>query len=393
MLYINKCDDADVELLRSPMLIEPQLATCLGQVLVNLDITAFRGQGLQATFDMDCISVLSNLQHLCVTDNSSDWGLGCFWRTKRALSCLCSLRTCWFDQCLLEGPIFSALSGLPHLKTLELSACYLPEQHLQLDHQHFTALEVFSLQYNGDQASPKFDLLLEVANTVCPLRELLLEQCSLGQSSVCFSCMTNLTALRFDDCVFNGAPGVWLSEVLNNATQLQELTIDASCSAFPEGVCQLRSLQCLRLPYNGLSTLPSTLVNLSSLSELDLSQNSFNSIPQVLEQMTHLCRLDMYCSGDDVHQLTRPLTFLSAFTKLELFNWNEPAESWNSLSMMYIGQLRAAMYRAFKHRSSSDRPVIDLFRRKGQCDLLFNGITPFYDASSSDFERSESDPE
>ena len=184
-----------------------------------------------------------------------------------------------------------------------------------------------------------------------------------------------------------------MSEALDNATQLQELTIEGSCSAFPEGVCQARSLQCLRLPYNGLSTLLTTLINLSSLKRLDLSQNSFHSIPQVLEQMTHLCRLYLYCNREDVHQLTRPLTFLSAYTKLENFTWNEPTESWNSLSMMYTGQLHATMYRAFKHRSISDQPIIDLFHRRNQCDLLFDGITPFYDVSSSDSELSKSDSE
>ena len=142
------------------------------------------------------------------------------------------------------------------------------------------------------------------------------------------------------------------------ATQLKELTLDNSMDlgVFPTSMCQMRGLKQLDLQHTCLFDLPAEFAHLTNLEGLNLSNCGFTFVPKVLEQMTHLQTLNMmYCQFT---QLTCPLTFFSAFANLRWLYLPDARPSWNASSLFYIGEMQAAVNKAFEHRPPSEKPNV-----------------------------------
>ena len=184
------------------------------------------------------------------------------------------------------------------------------------------------------------------------LCKLALTACYITSSPVSLRLMSCLTRVKFERCSFTLVD--WLNQAFEGATQVKSLTLRNICSnGIPNSVSQMVGLHKLKLPYSSLTDLPTEILQLSHVTRLDLSNNDMSCVPQALEQMTHLRTIDLEENAESF-QLTRPLTFLTTFRNLEYISiGNQP---WNSLSMLYIGQLNAALVEAFKHRVPRARP-------------------------------------
>ena len=186
--------------------------------------------------------------------------------------------------------------------------------------------------------------------------------CGAGDRCLLHSRSSSLAAscrVKFKCCEF--ALRNWLYKALEGAIQIEVLVLKGfHFDVVPTYVCQMSGLKRLNMQFTLVSDLPAELVNLSNLESLNVSNNKLTSVPAVLEQMTHLQQIAVVSFGHHPSgQLTRPLTFLSTFGNLRSFDLSEPAESWSCSSMFYIGQLHAALDKAFRHRLPSDKPTND----------------------------------
>ncbi len=206
-------------------------------------------------------------------------------------------------------------------------------------------------KYSEREAST---LHIAVGLSLSSLCNLSLNNCHLVSTPVPLRNLSSLTKVSFDSCEFGES--TWLSEALDGAIQIRSLVLDSVLRYnIPRSVCQMVGLVQWRIQYTLLSDLPNEFAQLRHLEDLDLSSNNLSCVPTVLEQMTHLRNLDLTCASDGM-QLTRPLTFLSAFSNLESFYLSQRA--WNSVSSFHIGELQAVLRDSFKHRLPTNKPSV-----------------------------------
>ena len=342
---------ADAKLMGCPLMSDHLLLTCLGQSLVQLDLTVYPDDPPYDDFDMDCLSNLSRLQHLHI--QSAATGQNRTWKTQGLLSSLTALESFRFlGDDPLQGPVMPALGSLNKLTALVTA--HIPQGYVEVCRTHFSVLTKFAIKHNS--AVEKLRLDIAFAQSIHSLCKLSLHGCCITSSPLHLKSLSSLTKVKFDRCEFKFED--WLSEALEGATQVQILTLHSMhLTDIPISVCRMTGLRQLNMLYTYLSDLPAHLAQLTNLEFLDLSGNDLTSVPVVLEQMTHLVMLDL-TRFQAAMQLTRPLTFLSAFPNLRRLYLSEPEEAWNSLSMFHIGQLRAALAERSRHLSARNKPRI-----------------------------------
>ena len=326
------------------LLSDQLLLTSLSQNLVELHLTVW--SNTQLNFDMDCLSGMSKLQHLHINSK----GQTRTWTTQGLFSSLTASEGFTFlNDSMMVGPLMTALGSLPKLTALTTS--HIPGDCIEPYSTHFTALKRLVMKYSEREAS---SLHIAVGLSLSSLCKLSLNNCHVVSMPVPLKNLSNLTKVSFDSCEFVLGESIWLSEALEGATQIRSLVIDSVLRhSFPHSVCQMVGLVQLRIQYTLLSDLPNEFAQLRHLEDLDLSSNNLSCVPTVLEQMTHLRNLDLTCASDGM-QLTRPLTFLSAFDNLESFYLSQRA--WNSVSSFHIGELQAVLKDSFKHRLPTNKP-------------------------------------
>jgi len=212
---------------------------------------------------------------------------------------------------------------------------------------HFTALTSFVI-VDTDAEGPQ-SLHITFGQPLSSLCKLALTACHITSMPVSLRLVSSLTRVNIERCSFTLVD--WLTQALEGATQVKSLTYGV-----PGSVFQMVGLQQRKLPYSMLTDLPAEIVHMSNLTRLDLSENDMS---QALEQMTHLRNINLSANADSF-QLNRPLTFLSTFYSLGNVFICSFGQSWNSLSMFYMGQLDAALVEAFKHRVPTERPQCHL---------------------------------
>ncbi len=340
---------ADAEFMTSGLLHDHKLLTSLGQNLVGLTLTAYSDGPAQLNIDLDCLSSMSNLQHLHIHSGGRD----SVWQTHGLLSSLTALESFTFlHEGKLHGPLLSALGMLPKLTAVTTSS--FPWGNLELCSTQFRALKMLKI------ASCEIDDVAQnISFSVCQpfdaLCDLRLVDCRVTSAPVPLKSLPNLTRVSFTRCDFDVHS--WLSEALGGAAQNQILKLKCVLiKMIPRSICWMSGLKQLNLQFSSLQDLPAELVHLTNLEVLDVSENDFTSVPEVLEQMTHLQDLDIMCC--DFIQLTRPLTFFSTFANLRSLSLSAPRQWWNSSSMFHLGEMQAALDKAFMHRSPTDKPYL-----------------------------------
>ena len=333
-----------------PLMQDRMLLSCLGQNLVRLTLTEYSEDPMLSTVDIDCLSGMSKLQDLWITSKVP----GKVWSTQGLLSSLYCLESFTFlGDGILQGPLLPALAVLPNLKVLRTSK--IPGGQVESCSTHFTALTSFEVVDFDDTGGPNSHIAF--GQPLSSLCKLALTACHMTSMPVSLRLVSSLTRVKFENCSFTLDD--WLNQALEGATQVESLTLRNSCSdSIPNSVFQMVGLQKLKLPFSFLTDLPTEIVQLSNLTRLDLSDNDLSCVPQALEQMTHLRTIDLAACAESF-QLTRPLTFLTAFHNLDYISIGSFVQSWNSLSMFYIGQLNAALVEAFKHRVPTERPYCE----------------------------------
>ena len=323
------------------------LLKCLGQSLVQLNLTVYSDNPPYDDFDMDCLSSMSRLQHLHIVST----GQNRTWKTQGLLSSITALESFSFlGDGLLQGPVMPALGSLNKLTAL--ATAHIPEGYGEVCSTHFSVLEKFEIKYPETKERPHLDIAF--AHSMHSLCELSLINCCITSNPLPLKSLKSLTKVTFDLCEFVFQD--WLSEALEGATQVQDLTLDSlHFIDVPTSICRMTGLRQLEMPYTQLSDLPADFAQLTNLEALVLHDNNLTSIPVVLEQMTQLKELDLMSSSEDM-QLVRPLTFLSAFTNLNSFSLSKRTEKWSSLSMFHIGQVHDIFTERAKHQSPTDRP-------------------------------------
>ena len=240
-------------------------------------------------------------------------------------------------------------------KLTALATAHIPEGYTEVCSTHFSVLKKFAIKYNFSQDQINADVAF--AQSMRSLCKLSLHDCCITSRPLPLKSLSCLTKIKFDHCEFTFQD--WVAEALEGATQVHKLTLDSMyLTELPYSMCRMIGLRQLDMPYTYLSDLPADFAQLINLETLSISDNDLSSIPIVLEQMTHLKVLDLrYCS--DSMQLTRPLTFLSAFVNLDTCCVSEPKQKWSSLSMFYIGQLQAAFADRSRYQLPTDRRKLD----------------------------------
>ena len=339
---------ADADFMSCPLLNDQLLLTCLSQNLVELHLTLYSDHQSQLNFDMDCLSGMSKLQQMHINSMSQTRT----WTTQGLLSSLTALEGFTFlGDSMMVGPLMTALGSLPRLTALTTS--HIPGDRIEPYSTHFTALKRLVMKYSEREAS---SLHIAVGLSLSSLRKLSLNNCHVVSMPVPLKQLSSLTKVSFDSCDFVLGETIWLSKALEGATQIRSLVFDGVLRhIIPHSVCQMTGLVQLKMQYTLLSDLPNEFAQLRHLEDLDLFNNELSCVPTVLEQMTHLRNLDLTCASRSM-QLTRPLTFLSAFANLESFYLSQRA--WNSVSSFHLGQLRAVLIDSFKHRLPKDKPYM-----------------------------------
>ena len=340
---------ADAKLMGCPLLSDHLLLTCLGQSLVQLNLTVYSDDPSYDAFDMDRLSGMSRLQYLHI--ESDEQNCPRVWRTRGLLSSLTALERFSFHPLdgFLQGLVVPALGSVNNLTAL--TTTHIPEGYVEVCSAHFPGLRKFSIKYNSLEQYRTADIAF--AQSMSSLCKLSLHDCRITSRPLHLKCLSCLTKVKFDHCEFTFHD--WLAEALEGATQVHKLKLENMyLTDVPYSVCRMIELRQLDMPYSQLSDLPADLAQLTNLEILSLIDNELSSVPIVLEQMTHLKELILSFPGD--LQLSRPLTFLSAFASLSSFCICQHQERWNSLSQFHIGQLHAMLSQRFRHRSPTDRP-------------------------------------
>ena len=325
------------------------LLTCLGQSLVQLNLTVYSGDPSYDAFDMDRLSSMSRLQYLDIQAIGPD--CDGTWKTQGLLSSLTALESFSFhlQDGFLHGPVVPALGSLNKLTAL--TTTHIPEGYVEVCSAHFPRLRKFSIKYNSTEEYMTVDIAF--AQSMRFLRKLSLHDCCITSRPLHLKSLPCLTKVKFDHCEFTFED--WVAEALEGATQVRMLTLDRMyLTDIPHSVCRMSGLRQLDMPYTYLADLPADLAHLTNLETLSLCNNNLALIPAVLEEMTHLQELDLRFSSCNL-QLTRPLTFLSAFANLSSFDISQCKE-WSSLSKFHIGQLHTAFSQKARHQSPTDRP-------------------------------------
>ena len=332
----------------SALMQDHMLLTCLGQNIVRLTLTEHSEGPMLSTVNIDCLSSMSKLQHLEINSKVR----GKVWSTQGLLSSLdCLERFTFLGDGTLQGPLLPAFAVLPNLTTLRFSN--IPGGRVESCSAHFTALTSFVVVDFGNAEGPH-NLHIAFGQPLSSLCKLALTACHITSMPVSLRLVSSLARVKFERCSFTVDD--WLHQALERTTQVTSLTLRNSYDGVPDSVFQMVGLQQLKLPYSGLTDLPAKIVQLSNLTRLNLSDNDMSCVPQTLEQMTHLRYINLEANADPF-QLTRPLTFLSTFHNLEYIHISCYRQGWNSLSMFHIGQLEAALDKAFKHRVPAERPL------------------------------------
>ena len=325
------------------------LLTCLGQSLVQLNLTVYSDDPPYDAFDMDRLSGMGRLQYLHIESDGQNGSRT--WRTQGLLSSLTALERFSFHapDGFLQGPVVPALGSLKNLTAL--TTTHIPEGYMEVCSAHFPGLRKFSIKYNSIEDYRTADIAF--AQSMRSLCKLSLHDCCITSRPLHLKCLSCLTKIKFDHCEFTFED--WVAEALEGATQVHKLKLENMyLTEVPHSVCRMIGLRQLDMPYSHLSDLPADLAQLTNLEILSLPDNHLDFIPIVLEQMTHLKELNLSFPG--YLELTRPLTFLSAFANLSSFCISQHNERWSSLSQFHIGQLHAMLSQRFRHRSPTDRP-------------------------------------
>ena len=328
-----------------PLINEHLLLTCLGESLVQLNLTVYSDDPPYDDFDMDCLSSMKRLQHLHI----QSMGQHRTWKTRGLLSSLTALeRFSFLGDGLLQGPVMPALGSLNKLTAL--ATAHIPEGYVEVCSTNFSGLKKFAIKYKDVEDQLHLDIAF--AQSMHSLCKLSLTECYITSGPLPLKSLSCLTKVKLNGCEFVYQD--WLSEALEGATQVHRLTLDSMyLTAIPHSICRMIGLRQLKMPHTHLPDLPADFAQLTNLEGLDLQDSTLTSIPVVLEQMTHLKELDLMFPSDHM-QLIRPLTFLSAFTNLSSFCLSQPTEDWSSLSMFYIGQLQAV----FAEKSMFQVPAV-----------------------------------
>ena len=319
---------------------------------MRLTLTAYPDSVEHANIDLDCLSSMHNLQHLHIDNNRTKSA----WRSQGLLSSLTALESFTFvgGESNLHGPLVSALGMLP--KLTELTMPWLPGASIELCSMTFSGLEGLHITSDADKDVPQ-DVPLSTVQPFDTLCSLSLIDCHMSSAPISFATLPHLTWVRIQRCSF--AFQTWLSDALEGAAQIQELFLDGTIhGALSSSICQIEGLRQLSLLGCGLPDLPAELAHLTNLEDLDLCLNKFSSVPEVLKHMTHLQNLDM--RSCPFTQLTSPLTYFSTFANLRCLCLSEAKPSWNTMSMFYIGEMQAALNKAFEQRPPSEKPEVFL---------------------------------
>ena len=325
--------------------------SCLGKHLINLTLLLTRHRPSQ--IELDCLAGLSSLTSLHVSVGYPET----VWKTKGQLSLLTSLKTIQLlERGDIKGPLTASVATLPHLTQLDVGMMKRFEVHSM----QFTALQLFT-----SDGTAKAPLTVDLAYLRHPqqplaqffgsLTDIRIWYHTLDSPSLPLQAVPMLKAFMLHSCDIR--PEDWLACSLQGATQLQCLRLSlCKLTEAPDNVSALASLTCLVMRTNSLQDLSASLTNLTKLQTLILNNCWFESIPTVLKQMTHLQVIDI-CNSRAALQVTRPLSFLAAFSKLKSVCMN--SNDWSALSMFHLGTGQAALDRAFKHRPRRDRPVLN----------------------------------
>ncbi len=328
-----------------PLLSDQLLLTCLSQNLVELHLTLYSDDQSQLNFDMDRLSGMSKLQQMHINSICQTRT----WTTQGLLSSLTALEGFTFlGDSMMVGPLMTALGSLPKLTALTTS--HIPGDRIEPYSTHFTALKRLVMKYSERDASV---LHIAVGPSLSSLCKLSLSNCHVVSTPVPFKYLSSLTKVSFDGCEFVLDESVWLSEALEGATQIQSLAVDSTLTHdIPNSVCQMVGLKQLRMQYTLLSDLPPEFAQLRHLEDLDLPYNKLSGLPTILEQMTHLRNINLRFASDTM-QLTRPMTFLSAFANLESLCLSSPPTAWSSVSSFHTAWSSVASSRLYSKRLSS----------------------------------------
>ncbi len=202
-----------------PLLSDQLLLTSLSQNLVELHLTVYSDNRSQLNFDMDCLSGMSKLRQMNITDESTQWVKLGHDNSRPPQLTHCFGGLCFLNDGMMVGPLMTALGSLPKLTALTTS--HIPGGRIEPYSTHFTALKRLVMKYSEREAS---SLHIAVGLSLSSLCKLSLNICHVVSMPVPWKYLSSLTKVSFDSCEFVLGESIWLSEALEGATSTKRDT-------------------------------------------------------------------------------------------------------------------------------------------------------------------------
>ena len=112
----------------------------------------------------------------------------------------------------------------------------------------------------------------------------------------------------------------------DNIWELRSKRMNPADVILPENIGNLKNLEELFLPGNGISTLPNSIGNLRNLKILNLESNGINDFPESFSNLQELEILNLF--GSDFSEITIPIHLFENLNNLKILNLSNSSFFW-----------------------------------------------------------------